>query len=39
MKTLFQFLAGGACGLFAVTLFWLGVFELDDEGFSLAEEG
>lgn len=38
MKTLFQFLAGGACGLFAVTLFWLAV-ELDDEGFSLAEEG
>lgn len=29
MKTLFQFLAGGACGLFAVNLFWLAV-ELDD---------
>ena len=29
MKTLFQFLAGGACGLFAVSLLWLAV-ELDD---------
>mgnify|MGYP001631940411 FL=1 len=29
MKTLFQFLAGGACGLFAVILFWLAV-ELDN---------
>ena len=29
MKTLFQFLAGGACGLFAVSLFWLAV-ELDN---------
>lgn len=29
MKTLFQFLAGGACGLSAVSLFWLAV-ELDD---------
>ena len=29
MKTLFQFLAGGACGLFVIGLFWLAV-ELDD---------
>ena len=29
MKTLFQFLAGGACGLSAVSLFWLAV-ELDN---------
>ncbi len=29
MKTLFQFLAGGACGLSAACLFWLAV-ELDN---------
>lgn len=29
MKTLFQFLAGGACGLFVIGLFWLAV-ELDN---------
>lgn len=30
MKTLFQFLAGGAFGLFAVGLFWLAV-EMDND--------
>ena len=29
MKTLFQFLAGGACGLFVIGLFWLAE-ELDN---------
>ena len=29
MKTLFQFLAGGACGLFVIGLFWLAA-ELDN---------
>lgn len=29
MKTLFQFLAGGACGLFVIGLFWLAV-EIDN---------
>lgn len=29
MKTLFQFLAGGVCGLFVIGLFWLAV-ELDN---------
>lgn len=30
MKTLFRALAGGACGLFAIGLFWLAV-EIDND--------
>ena len=30
MKTFLEFLAGGACGLFAVGLFWLAV-EMDND--------